>query len=547
MKTKLKNKIKQILFYLNRIFAKIYYINFLNRQIHVTECTLKILFVFNDLVECGKNSKKEQKIKEFKKLNSKIEVFFLSDLDKEWKGHLLSFLEYVRKNYDWFWLDTNQSLPLTQVIPYINEIEPGESQAITFDCYNACLKKPIFKPEFSFDMFLELDYLEGAVIFSNQVLNHVSLSSNFSILDLYLDLLLGIYLRRVTIARKKEIGFVSFNLPQISRSYQESIKTIYNAKEFPTKILSLGEVNGRSFIKYQIKKPFVSIIVPFRDKAELLKVAVESILEKSKYENYEILLVSNQSKEVETLDYLSDLRSEEKYIRILEYDYIFNFSAINNFAASKAKGDALFFLNNDTKIITSEFLEILTSYAMNDSIGGVGSKLLFEDHSIQHAGVILGLTGMAEHAFKEMENEEVVDSFGSVQWTRNYLALTAAALMVEKSKFMKVGGFNEKLVVCGNDVNLGIKLHEAGFRNIYLPQVELFHFESKSRKGTPIPLDDFKESIKSYYPYLENGDPFFHPKLSLTLPWISYNFSDVPSYQRNLLHMKTLMPEIFSN
>lgn len=542
-----KNSIKQFLFHLNRKFASIYYFFIINRNPILDNNGFRILFVVDDIGEKDLNSRRLRSFISLKKRNPNIDLIYLSKLETGRHLNLSSYLNSVKENFDFFWLDTKACVPIKNFALPQNENNFAKGDSISYDTFNSSLNRPFFKPEFSIDMFLDLDYLEGGVLFSVEVLSFLGDKRDFGLKEIYIDLILSIYSRGNRLIHSKRIGFICDKLPRRSSIYQNNILSIYNSKAFPTKMHSIEEVNGKAFFQYKIKKPFVSIVIPFRDKVDLLKVAVESIFQKSKYEKFEILLVSNQSKEPETLDYLAKLKKEKNNIAVIEYDHVFNFSAINNFAANLAKGEALLFLNNDTKIITNNFLEIMTSYAMNESIGGVGPKLLFEDHLIQHAGIILGLTGLAEHAFKEMKDDDRIDSYGSVQWTRNYLALTAAALMVEKKKFTQVGGFNEKLVVCGNDVNLGIKLFEAGFRNVYLPQVELYHYESKSRKGTPIPIGDFKESILSYSKYLEQGDPFFHPRLSLTLPWFSYNYSTIPSHFKNLKFIKKMMPEIFPN
>ncbi len=273
---------------------------------------------------------------------------------------------------------------------------------------------------------------------------------------------------------------------------------------------------GIGITNYHVRYPLpadalVSIIIPFKDKPELLKQCVDSILKKTTYQHYEIILISNNSVEPETAAYLKKI-SAEKRIQILTHDVPFNYSEINNWGAKHAKGDFLLLLNNDTEVITPNWIQEMLMHAARPEIGAVGAKLYYPDGSIQHAGVVLGMTGLAGHIFAREQSEQTY--YRLAEFTNNYLAVTAACLMIEAKKYWEMGGLDENFTVCGNDVNLGLSLYEKGYRNVYTPFAELIHYESMTRDKTP-PAHDFEVSKKRYAPYLNWNDPYYNKNLSL--------------------------------
>lgn len=279
--------------------------------------------------------------------------------------------------------------------------------------------------------------------------------------------------------------------------------------------VSQGFTPTEYHVKFQPKgNPLISIIVPFKDKVELLRNCLDKVLALSCYKNFEVVLISNNSKEKETYDFLDELaQGGDARLRAYQYDSPFNYSRINNWGVKQAKGEILLFLNNDTEAITPSWLEDMLGYAQRREIGAVGAKLFYRDGSIQHAGVILGMGGFADHAFVGYE-ENSFTPFGKDTWSRDYLAVTAACLMLERKKFESIGGFDENFIVCGNDVELCLRLYQSGHRNVFLSFVKLYHLEAQTRKKWVDP-QDFECSLKSYVPYLENGDPYYNRNLSL--------------------------------
>lgn len=272
------------------------------------------------------------------------------------------------------------------------------------------------------------------------------------------------------------------------------------------------------YVKYKlINKPLISIIIPTKDHADILKTCIDSVLE-STYQHYEILIVDNGSKESETKKLLQEYGKNEK-ITIIECNCEFNFSYINNYAVEKSKGDYLLLLNNDTEIITKDFLEQMVSYASQKHVGAVGAKLLYPDKTIQHGGVVLGLGGVASHVYLN-ESYKAKGIYGMLECPTNYGAVTAACLMVSKKKYLEVGGLNETLKVAYNDIDFNIKLLEKGYYNVFLPDVVLYHHESKSR-GLDTTGEKYKRFLfesnymyEKWKKYIER-DPFYNPNYSL--------------------------------
>jgi GT2 family glycosyltransferase len=259
--------------------------------------------------------------------------------------------------------------------------------------------------------------------------------------------------------------------------------------------------------------PKVSIIIPSNGVNRLLKRCIGSIVDKTRYSHYEVVIVNNGKQKPDEFRYYQQLQKDSRFRIVHDDRRPFNYSAVNNLGVSHASGEVLVFLNNDTVILSEDWLNEFVMWASHPEIGIVGAKLLMPDKTIQHAGVIVGLTGLAGHVFAGLPEAQNT-MFGLTEWYRNYLAVTAACLAVQRSIFEDVGGFNEKLVLCGNDVELCFRVRDAGFRNVYNPFIKLMHEESATREG-PIPTGDYHESYKCYRPFLENGDPYFNVNLSM--------------------------------
>lgn len=285
--------------------------------------------------------------------------------------------------------------------------------------------------------------------------------------------------------------------------------------------VSMGEVNGIYRTKYNLKEtPLVSIIIPNKDHVADLDKCIQAIEKKATYKNIEYIIVENNSEEQATFDYYEKLKQNNKKVKVVVWEKKFNYSAINNFGVKFASGEYLLFLNNDTEIINSDCIEELLGHCMRDDVGIVGARLYYEDDTIQHAGVIIGLGGVAGHAFPGACKEEP-GYFGRIIAAQDYSAVTAACMMTKKSVFNEVQGFEEKLAVAFNDVDFCMKVREAGYLVVYNPYAELHHYESKSRglEDTEEKVQRFQGEIETFKErwgeFLLKGDPYYSPNLTL--------------------------------
>ena len=280
-------------------------------------------------------------------------------------------------------------------------------------------------------------------------------------------------------------------------------------------------------IRYEIiGDPMISIVIPNKDHAADLKRCITSILEKSTYENYEIVIVENGSETKEIFDYYTSLKEYDN-IRVVTYEKPeeqngFNYSAVNNFGVKQTKGDYILLLNNDTEVITVNWMEELLMYAQREDVGAAGAKLYYGNKTIQHAGVVLQLgahrTAGHSHYGQSREN---LGYMGRLCYAQNVSAVTGACLLVKKSLFKEVGGLDESFAISLNDVDFCLKLREKGLLNVFTPFAELYHYESVSRG-----LDDSGEKAERYNQesahfrekwktVLEKGDPYYNPNFSL--------------------------------
>ena len=254
-----------------------------------------------------------------------------------------------------------------------------------------------------------------------------------------------------------------------------------------------------------------SIIIPTKDKADLLEACIQSIHRHTTGMPYEILVLDNGSTEPATHACFERLTQDAR-VRVLPAHIPFNWSRLNNIGRSQARGQVLVFLNNDTEVITPDWLQRLTEYALLPDVATVGPLLLYPDHTIQHAGVVVGMGGWADHVFKSEPLQHYPTPFISSAVPRNVLANTGACVAIAAEHFDTLGGFDEAFEICGSDVELGIRAHKQGLLNVYLPAARLYHLESKTR--TPhVPEVDFQQSDLKYAPYRLEGDPFFNPNL----------------------------------
>ena len=274
-------------------------------------------------------------------------------------------------------------------------------------------------------------------------------------------------------------------------------------------------------VQYRVQgSPMVSIIIPNKDEKESLEVCLHSIKEKTAYQNYEILIIENNSVSEEIFAYYKEIEKDPK-IRVLRWEREFNYSAINNFGVQHANGDYLLFLNNDVTVITPDWIEEMLGMCQREEVGAVGVKLLYPDDTIQHAGCVIGIGGIAGHMFVDMPANRT-GYLHKASIIQDMSAVTAACMMMKRTAFEEAGGFTEKLAVAFNDVDLCLKVRKSGRLIVYDPYVQLYHMESKTRgaEDSEAKVRRFQEEIEymreHWIDILKNGDPYYNKNLSLT-------------------------------
>lgn len=269
------------------------------------------------------------------------------------------------------------------------------------------------------------------------------------------------------------------------------------------------------------EKPLVSVLIPNKDHTEDLEKCLQSLF-RSAYQNFEVIIIENNSEKPETFAYYERVQQEHANVKVVTYkaEGGFNYSKINNFGAQYVKGDYLLLLNNDIEFIDTNCLDELLGYAMREDVGAVGARLYFEDDTIQHAGVVIGFGGIAGHTFVNQRREEL-GYFARAMCQQNYSAVTAACMLTRTADFCSVGGLTEELSVAFNDIDYCMKLREKGKLIVYNPYAQSYHYESKSRgaEDTPEKKLRFHREIlwfgERWQKILDEGDPYYNPNLTL--------------------------------
>lgn len=316
--------------------------------------------------------------------------------------------------------------------------------------------------------------------------------------------------------------------PYVLAAQKKAVEDHLSAMGKPCRVEILEAISQlRPTFSLPTNVPLVSLIVLTRDRVDFLKRCVDSILDKSVYPEYEVIIVDNGSRERETLNYLQEVGTNSR-VRVIRDDSPFNFSRLNNAAVASARGSILGFLNNDLEVISREWLSELVSYAIQKEIGAVGARLLYPSGLIQHAGIVLGIGGVAGHNHKGQRRENP-GYFNRAILPQNFSAVTAACLVVRREVFDQVGGFDETLSVAFNDVDLCLRIEDGGFKNVYTPYSELYHFESVSRgyENTPEKFARFEmeiQQMKKRWGSRLLKDPYYNPNLTLLTEDFTFAF-----------------------
>lgn len=378
---------------------------------------------------------------------------------------------------------------------------------------------PAFKPDWSKDTLLGVNYIGQMIIVSKKWIKNIN-KKEFDCYQILLEL-------RDSIEKVIHIPEVLYSIKgQVSQEkiYKDVINYFKRNKK---EVLVTNNTDKKTVtVTYKIKEnPLVSIIIPTKDHADILENCLKSIYEKTTYSNFEIIVIDNNSEEEETFSLFKKYAKQKKNFKVERLECKFNYSYINNVAVNQySSGEYIVLLNNDTEIITPNWLELMLGYAQQPDIGTIGVKLLFPDNTIQHAGIIMGKGGLAGHAhYGKNRNYQPLGYELSIPY--NVSGCTAACLMVSKKKFEEVNGLEESLQVAFNDVDFNLKLLKQGYRNIFLPNVELYHYESKSRG-----LDTTVEKQKRFMQEWQFMEDKWKDKLCYD-PYYNYNYSFTEDYK----------------
>ncbi|MBM2816015.1 MAG: glycosyl transferase family 2 [Ignavibacteria bacterium] len=389
---------------------------------------------------------------------------------------------------------------------------------------------PNFKPDWSPEFMLNSNYIGSFFVFDKSMFdsfNDELIENIYNRNNYFISLLLTSHSRNIC-----HIPKVLFHRRQLSLGDQKyKIPEFYQENEFESlsKFIAIKDLNasvdetphpGIFNLKYNLngERELVSIIIPTKDKVKILETCISSILQKTTYQNYEVLVIDNGSTEEQTFEYYKSINNPT--VKILNWNHEFNFSEICNFGARSASGKYLLFLNCDTEVISEDWLERLVEYAGQKDIGAVGAKLYYPDGMVQHGGVTIGIGGLAGHAHRHYPRESA-GYFGRLKAVNNFSAVTAACLMTRKDVFEEISGFDERLAVALNDVDLCLKIISLGYRIVWTPHCELNHHESAFRgyEDSPEKVERFNNEIEIYYEKWGNiadfADPYYNPNLTL--------------------------------
>jgi glycosyltransferase involved in cell wall biosynthesis len=390
-----------------------------------------------------------------------------------------------------------------------------------------------FKPDFSPDMFFSMNYLSHLGVIRRQLaVESGGFGRGLDGAQDY-DLYLRVLERTNRIAHIPKVLYHWRKLPSSTaavvdaKSYAwkagaEALRRAIKRRNLAAQVTE-GKTPGTYRVQYHIdRSPLVSIIIPFKDEPALLRMCLESILEKSTYQNFEILGITNNSEDEETFSEMRRFESLDHRIRFLEHNVPFNYSEINNFAAMKhARGQQIVLLNNDIEIISPDWLECLLEFSQRQDVGAVGGKLYYPDDRIQHAGIVIGIGGVAGHSHKYFDRS-AYGYFSRPNIVQNVSAVTAACLMVKKSVFEEVGGLDqENLKVAFNDVDFCLRIREKNYLNVFTPYCEAYHYESHTRgyEDSPEKQTRFEREVqfmlRRHAGILKNGDPYYNRNLTL--------------------------------
>lgn len=489
----------------------------LNFLIQCVESVLNQAYENWELCIADDNSTSEDTIAYLKSLqtNPKIKICFRTT-----NGHIAinsnSALELATGEYTLL-LDHDDVLALDAMFELVKAVQTNPELDFIYTNEDKIDEEnvhvdPVIKPDWSPDTFLSWNYICHLAMFRTRILKEIGgFKSDYNGSQDY-DLILRVTEKTTHVKHLPKILYhwrmhsesVALNTHAKPYAYLNGKKALEDSLkrrgEQCTVEMHLGEMLGMYTVRYALKaQAKISIIIPTKNCSFLVKICVDSIFEKSSYSNFEIILIDNNSDEPALFKLMEEYKRKypSQFFSIRE-EIPFNFSALMNAGSRAATGDYLLLLNNDTRVISADWMESMLAHAQRSHAGAVGARLLFKNNTLQHNGIELHANGIAEHVFSYLKENELPPQADCI---KNYAAVTAACLMVSKKKFEEVEGFDENLAVDYNDIDFCLKLKNKGYHNVCLPFVKLYHYESITRGKE-------KKSMEKYSQYLSERKNF---------------------------------------
>ena len=434
-------------------------------------------------------------------------------------------------------LDHDDELPEFALFFVVNEINEHPDAKLIYSDEDKLDKNgkrvgPYFKSDWNPDLFLSQNMISHLGVYKKSIIDEIGGfregyegSQDYDLALRFIEKIKYSEIRhipRILYHWRMTEGSTAVNVGNKSYAViaaRKAIQEHLDRMHIKAKVVEAPLIPMYNRVIYDIdKNPLVSIMIPTYNGYGILKNCIDSIIKKTSYKNYEIIVVNNNCDDEQTIKYLEYINALGN-IKVIDYNKPFNYSAINNFAVKSAKGDVLVLLNNDTEVINDDWLRELVSHALRPEIGAVGAKLLYPDNTIQHAGVIIGFGGAAGHCHYKINNEDT-GYYGRANLLQNYSAVTGACMVIKKELYQKVNGLDENLAVAFNDIDFCLKILELGYYNVYSPYALLYHHESKSRgfEDTVEKQSRFREEVNYFNKKWKNiieYDPFYNPNLTL--------------------------------
>ena len=397
-------------------------------------------------------------------------------------------------------------------------------------------REPYFKPDFSIDLARSEDYV-GPVVLVRAGTAVRLLESEPDSDALVYALLLRMYEARIGVAHLAEV-LVHWRGPRdrTLSDDQRRCRSRHLIRCYGADLAAslLGDpVSLRRFTK--LAEPLVSIVIPTRDRVDLLDACIRSIYRSDPQVSFEIVVLDNRSTAPESHAWFANAQERHENLRVIQADYDFNWSKLNNRGIDASKGRVILFLNNDVEVLTRDWLVRLAAQALRPDVGAVGALLLYPDGSVQHAGVVIGLGGLADHIYSGTpllaEDQHI---FAHPDVTRNVAVCTGACLAIERTKCHLVSGFDESRPICG-DIVICVRLLQAGLLNVFDADVRLTHHESATRSRAPLLQEEVDGTMQACAAWLQRGDIYFNSNLSLRsrYPSLAVSASDIPQKDFN--------------